>query len=332
VRCAEARRSFIAAAQGVVIARGAHLVGMLNAFEANGTVYAVMEREAGTDVAQLALLGPLSAGQLFAIAEGILGALERLHRAGVIHGDVKPANLRIGPEQRAVLVDFGVAALPRGGDPGAALRIGPNPYAPMELCYEDPELRGPWTDVYGLAGAFYTVVTGRTPPPALDRGHAVLQGAPDPLQPAGWLPVPIPRRSSSTPASISSPSRPAGRLCGGHLDSETRRPKPGATGCHVGLREARDWAAVYGAHPPGWDRSGALYGRAPHRDRKRSGQRPLAVLGRREPGLAAPRQGIPGRWIFIFMTIGPRRRAGAVAGGGMVGRRRASAGGPGGPR
>ncbi|MDQ3583297.1 MAG: hypothetical protein M3495_17565, partial [Pseudomonadota bacterium] len=184
VRCAEARRSFIAAAQGVAIAKGAHLVGMLNAFEANGTAYAVMEREAGTDLAQRALLGPLSAGQLLAIAEGILGALERLHRAGVIHGDVKPANLRIGPGQRAVLVDFGVAALPCGGHPGAALNIGSNPYAPMELSYEDPELRGPWTDVYGLAGAFYTVVTGRTPPPALDRSHAVLQGAPDPLEPA----------------------------------------------------------------------------------------------------------------------------------------------------
>jgi len=45
------------------------------------------------------------------------------------------------------------------------------------------------------------------------------------------------------------------------------------------LREARDRAALYGAHPPGWDRSGTLYGRAPHRDRERSGQRPLAVLG-----------------------------------------------------
>ncbi|MGH8566470.1 MAG: protein kinase domain-containing protein [Gammaproteobacteria bacterium] len=184
VRCAEARRAFIAAAHGVAIAKGAHLVGMLNAFEANGTAYAVMEREEGTDLAQLALSGPLSAGQLLAIAEGILGALERLHRAGVIHGDVKPANLRIGPGQRAVLVDFGVAALPCGGHPGAALDIGPNPYAPMELCYEDPELRGPWTDVYGLAGAFYNVVTGRTPPRALDRSHAVLQGAPDPLEPA----------------------------------------------------------------------------------------------------------------------------------------------------
>ncbi|MGH8478291.1 MAG: protein kinase domain-containing protein [Gammaproteobacteria bacterium] len=184
VRCAEALRSFIAAAQGVALARGAHLVGMLNAFEANGTAYAVMEREEGMDLGELALSGPLSAGQLLAIAEGILAALERLHRAGVIHGDVKPANLRVGPGETAVLVDFGVAAPPGGGHPNAALHIGPNPYAPMELCYEDPELRGPWTDVYGLAGAFYTVVTGRTPPPALDRSHAVLQGASDPLEPA----------------------------------------------------------------------------------------------------------------------------------------------------
>jgi serine/threonine protein kinase len=74
---------------------------------------------------------------------------ERLHRAGVIHGDAKPANLRIG-WLRAVLVDFGVAAAPRGGHPGAALHIGPNPYAPMELCYEDPELRGPWAEAHVL--------------------------------------------------------------------------------------------------------------------------------------------------------------------------------------
>jgi len=49
-----------------------------------------MQREEGTDLAQLALSGPLSAGQLLAIAEGIQGALERLHRADVIYGDVKP--------------------------------------------------------------------------------------------------------------------------------------------------------------------------------------------------------------------------------------------------
>lgn len=73
VRGAEALRSFIAAAQGVVIAKGPHLVAMLNAFEANGTAYAVMEREEGTDLAQLAFSGPLSARQLLAIAEGVLG-------------------------------------------------------------------------------------------------------------------------------------------------------------------------------------------------------------------------------------------------------------------
>jgi len=184
VRCAEARRSFIAAAQGVAIAKGAHLVGMLNAFEANGTAYAVMEREAGTDLAQRALLGPLSPAQLLAIAEGILGALERLHRAGVIHGDVKPANLRIGPGQRAVLVDFGVAALPGGGHPGAALNIGPNPYAPMELCYEGPFAPGPLDRRLWTGGGVLYRRDGQDPTAALDRSHAVLQGAPDPLEPA----------------------------------------------------------------------------------------------------------------------------------------------------
>ncbi|MDQ3773138.1 MAG: hypothetical protein M3461_01495 [Pseudomonadota bacterium] len=86
MRCAEARRSFIAAAQGVAIAKGAHLVGMLNAFEANGTAYAVMEREEGTDRAQRALSGRFLRDSCSRSQKACWGRRNGC-RAGAIHGD-----------------------------------------------------------------------------------------------------------------------------------------------------------------------------------------------------------------------------------------------------
>lgn len=130
VRCAEARRSFIAAAQGVAFAKGAHLVAMLNAFEANGTAYAVMEREEGTDLAQTGALGPA-------------------FRA--------------------------TAARDRGVRPGALERL--------------------------------SVVTGRTPPRALDRSTRSSKEPPIRWNPRSrWLPVPVPR-SSCRPLTMGSDLR-----------------------------------------------------------------------------------------------------------------------------
>jgi hypothetical protein len=59
--------------------------------------------------------GPLSAAEAVAVALDVLGALEAAHRHGVVHRDVKPANIFL-VEGRAMLGDFGIASSSRGGD------------------------------------------------------------------------------------------------------------------------------------------------------------------------------------------------------------------------
>jgi serine/threonine protein kinase len=53
--------------------------------------------------------GPVTPAQAALIGLSVLAALRAVHEAGVVHRDVKPANILLGPEGRVVLADFGIA-------------------------------------------------------------------------------------------------------------------------------------------------------------------------------------------------------------------------------
>ncbi|MEY2432243.1 MAG: hypothetical protein QOC92_1968 [Acidimicrobiaceae bacterium] len=83
--------------------------------------------------------------------------IDHLHAQGVIHGDVKPANIVLTPEGRVVLVDFGIS---RHRDDSALMSIGSPGYAAPEA--SSGELAGP-ADVYGLAATAVALLTGAPP-------------------------------------------------------------------------------------------------------------------------------------------------------------------------
>ncbi|MGH9118966.1 MAG: serine/threonine-protein kinase PknK [Acidimicrobiales bacterium] len=99
----------------------------------------------------------LALGSVVAWLEQAADAVGHLHAQGVVHGDVKPANLVLTPDGRVVLVDFGIAR--RAGEPGR-LHIGTPGYAA-------PELHGgattPAADIYGLAATAVALLTGAPP-------------------------------------------------------------------------------------------------------------------------------------------------------------------------
>ena len=84
-------------------------------------------------------------------------AIDHLHSQGVIHGDVKPANVVLTPEGRVVLVDFGISRRP--DDSGLHPRGSPG-YAAPELL--TGEVSGS-ADVYGLAATAVALLTGSPP-------------------------------------------------------------------------------------------------------------------------------------------------------------------------
>lgn len=131
---------------------------------ANGTPYLVMEYVGGRSLAQRLREGVPPAAETLHIASQLAAALDYAHSLGVVHRDVKPANVLLSTDGRVGLGDFGIARLgtePDGDEPGAGL--GTPAYMAPEQYRAQPGGQGPQTDVYALAVVLYEMLTGRTP-------------------------------------------------------------------------------------------------------------------------------------------------------------------------
>jgi eukaryotic-like serine/threonine-protein kinase len=133
--------------------------------------------------------GPLSQRAVAKIGIAMLGALEVAHAAGVLHRDVKPANVLICADGRCVLTDFGVARLPTESNlttPGMVLG-SPHFISPERAV---GGAFGPPSDLFSLGVTLYTAVEGGPP---FDRGdpfetmRAVVEEAPRQPRLAGPL-------------------------------------------------------------------------------------------------------------------------------------------------
>ncbi|MGR6322596.1 serine/threonine-protein kinase [Micromonospora soli] len=103
-------------------------------------------------------LGPLEARDL---GVKIADALAHSHAAGVLHRDVKPANILYSHFNPAVLADFGLAVLAEVRDASVTLEVLTPAYAPPEMFSHSPP--SPAVDVYALCATLYAVMHGRPP-------------------------------------------------------------------------------------------------------------------------------------------------------------------------
>ncbi|WP_395104442.1 protein kinase [Actinomadura sp. SCN-SB] len=147
--------------------------------------------------------GPLPPDQVARIGLEILDALRTAHAQGVLHRDVKPANIFLRDDGRAVLTDFGIAALE--GDATLTREgalIGSPSYMAPERVRHGPS--GPASDIWSLGATLYALTEGR-PPFARDTIMgtlgAVLTSEPDPPRAAGPLGPLLMRMLVKDPAS-----------------------------------------------------------------------------------------------------------------------------------
>ena len=151
---------------------------------AGTTAFLVMEFLPGSDLAAtLRERGALPLPEALHVGERVADALAAAHAIGVVHRDVKPANVLLDGA-RVTVVDFGIAALARSAEtaltaPGSTL--GTAEYMAPEQASGAPV--SPAADVYSLGCLLYALLTG-TPPFTAEHPVAVLRGHVDDAAPS----------------------------------------------------------------------------------------------------------------------------------------------------
>jgi serine/threonine protein kinase len=139
------------------------IVPVYDAGEDDGVLWIAMACIEGTDLKTLIREeGALPLRRALFILGQIASALDAAHARGLVHRDVKPANILVGPEDRAYLSDFGaVKELASAGMTRTGSFVGTIEYcAPEQIEGGDVDAR---TDVYALACVLYEALTGTAP-------------------------------------------------------------------------------------------------------------------------------------------------------------------------
>jgi len=155
-----------------ILARFDHpnIVKVYDVFEENNTVYIIMQFLRGKPLSKiLEERGrPLEEREAIGYVLQVCDALEVVHQAGLLHRDIKPDNIFVCDDGRAVLIDFGAAREFAARKTRRHTVILTPGYAPLEQ-YAEMAQRGPYTDIYALSATLYHLLTGEVPVPAPDR-------------------------------------------------------------------------------------------------------------------------------------------------------------------
>ncbi|GAA2619588.1 serine/threonine-protein kinase [Paractinoplanes durhamensis] len=140
-----------------------NVVRIFDVFHEGGSPWIVMELVVGRSLyEEVRDDGPMPPERAAAIGLDILAGLRAAHRSGVLHRDVKPANVLLSDDGRVVLTDFGLAA--SSGDSGmtsTGIVLGSPSYLAPERALDDEITAA--ADLWSLGATLYAAVEGRPP-------------------------------------------------------------------------------------------------------------------------------------------------------------------------
>ena len=151
------------------------VVSVLNFFRENETVYMVMNYLEGSNLQDFIITArELKKQKVFrestirSLFDEILRGLRIVHQHKMLHLDIKPANIFVTDDNRAVLIDFGAAREVLNKE-GNFIRPMYTPgFAAPEMYRRDSSM-GPWTDVYAIGACIYATMQGYPPSDAPQR-------------------------------------------------------------------------------------------------------------------------------------------------------------------
>lgn len=138
-----------------------NIVTVFDAGEAGEVAYIAMEFLEGDDLRQLMANGPLAEDRAADIVAAVAEGLAYAHREGVVHRDVKPANIMVLTNGGVKLADFGIAHLQTGAKTQTGTLLGTPKYmSPEQISGQPVDGRA---DIFSLGVVLYQLLTGAVP-------------------------------------------------------------------------------------------------------------------------------------------------------------------------
>ena len=145
------------------------IVKIFDSFECNNTAYIIMELLEGETLAdRLKRDKTISESETIEMMIPLIQSLSSIHEEGIIHRDIAPDNIFITKSGEVKLIDFGAARYATTSHSRSLTVIIKPGYSPEEQ-YRSRGDQGAHTDVYAVAATLYKMITGKTPPDAMER-------------------------------------------------------------------------------------------------------------------------------------------------------------------
>ncbi|PYP58632.1 MAG: hypothetical protein DMD40_04875 [Gemmatimonadetes bacterium] len=153
---------FLREARAAGAIQHANIVTVYDLGESEGQLYIAMELVEGRDLSDMiALRDPLALERKLDIAIEVLTGLHFAHQRGVIHRDVKPSNVRVMPDGRVKIMDFGIARLQKADTTGSGAIVGTPTYMAPEQITNGAIT--PATDVFSMGCMLYELLCYQRP-------------------------------------------------------------------------------------------------------------------------------------------------------------------------
>lgn len=163
--------------EGRALAQISHgsVVRVLNFFRENETVYMVMNLLEGASLQDFVLIARslkkpriFHEATIYSLFEEVLTGLRVVHQYRMLHLDIKPANIFITNQDKAVLIDFGAAREVINHEINFVRPMYTPGFAAPEMYRRKGEL-GPWTDIYAIGACMFVTMLGYPPNAAPQR-------------------------------------------------------------------------------------------------------------------------------------------------------------------